>query len=197
MIFFYSTQSFSHKTRCINKNREDGRFLFISRRFEAKRLSRIKRNHNIHFQCSLSDPTPSQVPPVLKSTFKFRILTPIIHIHYTICTSTCNESICLFFSFQWTSVFMAFVMRWLFLMAFNSLGFSLGFLLNMEVWKDQVVIAHKMYQSQQLNWVKSTLYHIFHQNNFKINFSKYIHSTSRALPSITFMNIFGSKSGHL
>ena len=47
------------KHRHINKNRKDGRFLFISRRFETKRLSRINNIMNIHCQCSLPDPTPS------------------------------------------------------------------------------------------------------------------------------------------
>ena len=42
-----------------NKNHKDGRYLFIRWHFETKRLSRIKKIMNIHYQCSLPDPMPS------------------------------------------------------------------------------------------------------------------------------------------
>ena len=43
------------KHQRINKNREDGRFLFIRQHFETKRLIWIKKIINIHYQCSLPD----------------------------------------------------------------------------------------------------------------------------------------------
>ena len=57
--FFIRLSHLVSKCWSINKNCEDGRFLFIRRRFETKRLSRVKKIINIHYQCSLPDPTPS------------------------------------------------------------------------------------------------------------------------------------------
>ena len=77
MIFFIRLIRLISKCRRINKSLPSLLSLFIRWRFETKRLSRIKKIINIHYQCSL--PARRQVPPVLKSTFKFRIFTPKVH----------------------------------------------------------------------------------------------------------------------
>ena len=74
MIFFIPLSCLVTKLCHINKNCKDGRFLFISRRFVTKWLSRIKKSQI--FIISDHCPTRCQVPLVLKSTFKFRILKP-------------------------------------------------------------------------------------------------------------------------
>ena len=76
-FFFIRLSGLVSKSQRINKNHEDGRFLFIRQRFETKWLSRIKKIINIHYQCSLPW---RQVPPVLKSTFKFQVW----HLMYSI-----------------------------------------------------------------------------------------------------------------
>ena len=57
--FFIQLSCLVLKCQQINKNRKDGRFLFIRRRFVTKRLSQWKKIINIHYQCWLPDPTPS------------------------------------------------------------------------------------------------------------------------------------------
>ena len=57
--FFILLSRLVSKRRHINKNREVGRFFLICHHFEIKRLSQINKFINIHYQCSLSDPTPS------------------------------------------------------------------------------------------------------------------------------------------
>ena len=90
MIFFIRLSRLVSKRLCKNKNLPSLQFLFICRHLETKRLSRIKKI-NTHYQCSF--PTRCQVPPVLKSTFKFRILTPtntgtkaIMPLHCVVCS---------------------------------------------------------------------------------------------------------------
>ena len=59
MIFFIRLSSLVLKRRHINKNHEDGKILLKRRRFETKLVSQLKKIINIHYQCSLPDPTPS------------------------------------------------------------------------------------------------------------------------------------------
>ena len=59
MIFFIQLSRLVSKRWHINKSHEDGRFLFIRRHFETKRLSRIEKIIDFHYQCSLPDPMPN------------------------------------------------------------------------------------------------------------------------------------------
>ena len=75
MIFFIRLSHLASDCILINKKRKDGRFLFINMQTETKRQSRIKKIIYFHWL------TRRQVPPVLYSTFKFRILTPTKEQH--------------------------------------------------------------------------------------------------------------------
>ena len=59
MISFIQLSRLVSKHQRINKNLPSSHFLFIRWRFETKRLRRIKKIINIHYQWSLPDPTPS------------------------------------------------------------------------------------------------------------------------------------------
>ena len=59
----------------MNKNREDGIFLFIRQCFKTKQLSRIKKIINIHYQCSLPDPTPSASNLKIQAIFRTNLPT--------------------------------------------------------------------------------------------------------------------------
>ena len=78
MIFFIWLSRLVALYNNIKKNHcEDGIFLFILLQTDTKRPSRIKKSYI--FIISVHCPTQRQVLPVLKSTFKFRTLTPNMH----------------------------------------------------------------------------------------------------------------------
>ena len=82
IVFIRLSRLVSNRLR-INKNREDGRFLFIRRRFETKRLSWIKKIINIHYHCSLPNPTLSA------SSHRINFQFSDFDTYCTVCTCNC------------------------------------------------------------------------------------------------------------
>ena len=69
--FFIRLSHLVSKRRRINKNLPSSRFLFMRKRFETKRLSRIKTIIHIQYQC----PLPNLTPSASSHKINFRILT--------------------------------------------------------------------------------------------------------------------------